>query len=100
VLKAFFGIIAAVIGVTFVVVSTIMVAQGLAELVSIAAGDRAWDGNLAVGGGVFLALALVAMGFITRQLRTACEPTVLKYESRHHAQREKFGADVTQRAAT
>jgi hypothetical protein len=31
--------------------------------------------------------------------RTPRERTIRKYESRHNAQRAKFGADITQRAA-
>jgi hypothetical protein len=100
VLKSLVGLAAAVVGLTFVVAGTIMLAQGLAELISIAAGNRPWAGNLAVGGGVLLMLALFAWIYIKRQLRTAREQTIRKYESRHHAQREKFGADVAQRAAT
>jgi hypothetical protein len=100
VLKILVATVAAVVGITFVVACTIMLAEGLAELISIAAGDRAWVGNLAVGGGVLLMLAVIVISYVTRQLRAAREQTIRKYESRHHAQRAKFGADVRQREAT
>jgi hypothetical protein len=99
-LKAAAALIGAIVAVTFVIVCTIMLAEGLAELISIAAGDRAWVGNLALGGGVLLMLAVAIIIFIARQLRAAREQTIRKYENRHLAQRAKFGADVTQQAAT
>lgn len=99
-LKAAAGLVGAIVAVTLVIVCTIMLAQGLAELISIAAGGREWVGNLALGGGVLLLLAVAIIIYVARQLRVAREQTIRKYENRHLAQRAKFGADVTQRAAT
>jgi hypothetical protein len=99
-LKVVAGFLSAIVAVTFVIVCTIMLADGLAELISIAAGGRAWVGNLALGGGVLLILAVSVTIFIARRLRIAREQTIRKYETRHLEQRAKFGADVTRRAAT
>jgi hypothetical protein len=99
-LKVAAGLVGALVAVTFVIVCTIMLAEGLAELISISAGGRAWVGNLAIGGGVLLILAVGVIIYIARQLRVSREQTIRKYENRHLAQRAKFGADVTQRAAT
>jgi len=99
VIKAIVGVIAAIVGGTILIASAVMIADGLAELVSLAAGGRPWVGKLAVGGGVLLALALAGWFFIWRLMRVERERIIRKYESLHHAQRAKFGADVTQRAA-
>jgi hypothetical protein len=98
-IKAALGLGGAIIVGTAVVVSTALVIDGLAELVSLAVGRGVWAGKLVVGGGLLLVLGLVIMLYITRIMRVAREHTIRKYESRHHAQRAKFGADVTQRAA-
>jgi hypothetical protein len=98
--KAAAGLGAAIGALTFVIACTIMLAEGLAELISIAAGGRPWVGNLTVGGGVLLILTASVGIYVARQLRRAREQTIRKYESRHYAQRAQFGADVTQRAAT
>jgi hypothetical protein len=98
-LKAAAGLIAAIVAVTFLIVCTILLARGLAELISIAAGNRAWVGNLALGGGTLLIVAIAVGVYVVRQQRAARDQTIRKYESRHYAQRAKFGADVTQRAA-
>ena len=98
-LKAAAGLVAAIVAVTFVIACTIMLAEGLAELIGVAAGGRPWVGNVALGGGVLLILAVSAGIYIARKLRAAREHTIRKYENRHDAQRAKFGVDVTQRKA-
>jgi hypothetical protein len=45
-------------------------------------------------------LALIVASCVKRQLQAVRGQTIRKYESRHHAQRTKFGTDVTRRAAT
>ena len=99
-LKTAAGLGAAIVAVTFVIACTIMLADGLAELIGIAAGGRPWVGNVALGGGVLLIIAVSAGVYITRKLRSAREHTIRKYENRHDAQRAKFGVDVTQRKST
>jgi hypothetical protein len=99
-IKAAAGLGAAIVALTFVIACTLMLAEGLAELISLAAGGRPWVGNLALGGGVLVILGVAAAICIRRQLRASREQTIRKYENRHYAQRAKFGADVTQRAAT
>jgi hypothetical protein len=98
-IKAAVGVIAAIVGGTILIASSVMVADGLSELVSLAAGGRPWVGKLVVGVGVLVILSLVSWFYISRLLRAERERIIRKYESLHHAQREKFGSDVTQRAA-
>ena len=93
------GIVAAIIGATLLIVSTILVADGLAELISVALGGRPWAGKLILGGGLLVLFGLVAAIIIARLRRAERRRIIRKYESRHHAQRAKFGSDVTQRAA-
>jgi hypothetical protein len=100
ILKAAAGLGAAIVAVTFVIACTIMLAEGLAQLIGIVAGDRPWVGNIVLGGGVLLILAISVGFYVAQKLRTARELTIRKYENRHYAQRAKFGADVTQRKST
>jgi hypothetical protein len=99
VFKAILGLMAGIIGGTILIASVVMLADGLAELVSVAAGARPWVGKLVVGGVVILTVGLATWIFISRLLRAEREKIIRKYESLHHAQRAKFGSDVTQRAA-
>jgi hypothetical protein len=99
IIQAIICVIAALVGGTIVIASAVMVADGLAELVSWAAGGPAWIGKLVVGSGMLLALGLASWLFISRTMRTQRERIIRKYESLHHAQRSKFSADVAQRAA-
>ena len=68
-LKAAAGLVAAIVGVTFVIACTLMLAEGLAELISLAAGGPPWVGNLALGGGVLGILGVAVAIYIRRQLR-------------------------------
>jgi hypothetical protein len=93
------GVIAALVAATLIVACTVKLVQGLSEAVTVVASGRVWIGDLSIGGGLLLVIALGAWVFVKRQLRTARQRTIRKYESRHYAQRQKFGADITQRAA-
>ena len=100
VLQAIVGAGAGVVGLTLVITCTVFLLQGMSQLIAMAAGGRSWVGNLAVGGGLLLILALVTAAVVALQTRRARKRTIRKYESRHHAQRTRFGADVPQRATS
>jgi hypothetical protein len=100
VIKAVVGLVALMIGGTILIASAVTMLDGLAELVSMAAGGRPWAGKLAVGGGILLMLLMFGTLFVARHARARRDRIVRKYESLHHAQRAKFGADVAQRAAS
>jgi hypothetical protein len=99
ILKAILGVLGAIVGVTALAVCTVMVFDALADLVTLAANGRQWVGQLVVGGGLLLATGVGAAVYVWRSMRTAREKTIRKYESRHHAQREKYGTDVSRRVA-
>jgi hypothetical protein len=98
-LKAVLGVFAAIVGATLLITSTVLVALGLAQLISIAADGRAWVGNLAIGGGVLLIVGAATAFYVSRALSAARKRMIEKYELRHTAQRAKYGADVPQKAA-
>ena len=98
-LKAVLGLLAAIVGTTLLITSTVMVAIGLAQLISIAVDGHAWIGNLAIGGGVLLVVGAGAAIYVSRALSAARKRTIEKYELRHTVQRAKYGTDVPQKAA-
>jgi hypothetical protein len=98
-LKSALGIAAALVGGTALIACTVMVMDALAELVSLAAGNRRWAGNLVVGGGILIITAAVAALFVARWQRTSRAHTIQKYESSHNAQRQEFGTNISRRAA-
>jgi hypothetical protein len=97
-IKTILGAAAAIIGVTGLITCTIMVTDALADLVSLAAGNRQWVGQLVVGGGILLVFAMVAAVYVARWTSKARAQTIRKYESRHNAQREQLGTDITRHA--
>jgi hypothetical protein len=94
--KAIIGTVAAIIGVAALTASTVMVLNGLAEGVSIAANGRAWVGNLVVGAGLLLATAIGLGVYTSKSMRAARARTLRKYESRHDAPRQANGTGVRQ----
>jgi hypothetical protein len=98
VLKAVLAALAGLVGATLLITATVMLALGLAELISLAADGQDWVGNLAIGGGVLLVVGAAAAIYVARALSAARKRTIQKYEHRHTAQRAKHGADVRQKA--
>jgi hypothetical protein len=83
----------------FVVTSVVLVCVGIAQLLAVVFGGRAWAGNL-VAGALFLAVLAggiwVGLKVLSGSMRKG---TVQKYELRRRQQRADFGYDVAQRAA-
>lgn len=94
------GLVAASIAVTSVITATVLAMLGLAQLIATGLGDRVWAGNLILGGGLLFTLGLgifLAVYLLQSKFR---KQTVQRYESRHQAQRARFGRDVRQRSGT
>jgi hypothetical protein len=96
-LKAVLGLLAGLVGATLLITATVLLAIGLADLISIAADGRDWVGHLAIGGGILIIVGAAAAIYVNRALSSARKRTIEKYELRHTAQRAKYGEDVTQR---
>jgi len=92
------GFIAAAIAVSTVVTATVLTLMGLAQLIGEALGDRLWAGYLLTGGGLLALLAIGVLVALTTLQTKFRQQTVKKYESRHKAQRARFGHDETERS--
>jgi hypothetical protein len=82
-----------------VVTAVVLVCGGIAQLLTVAFGGRAWAGNLVTG---TVVLALLGLGIwlgLRRVTQGSRERTVKNYELRRKRQRADFGHDVAQRAA-
>ncbi len=94
------ALVAASVAVTAVVTATVLAMLGLTQLLSEVLGNRAWAGNLILGGGLLLTLSLgLATMFVLLQSKFR-KQTVQKYERRHQAQRARFGHDVREHRET
>ena len=92
------GIVAVSVLCTMLITATVLGMIGLAQLIALALGDRLWAGNLIVGFGLILLVALgwfVTMGLVQRRFH---KKTVKKYAKRHQAQRSQYGHDVESRS--
>ncbi len=96
VLWALAGIIGFAVLCTMLITATVLGMTGLAQVIGVGLGDRAWAGNLIAGFGLLL---LVAVGLVVsiRLVQSRFhKQTVKKYAQRHQAQRSRFGHDVGQ----
>lgn len=92
------GLLAAVMGATFIVVASTLLLIGAAHGIGAAFGDRYWLGDLIIG--VVVLGAVTAGAFLGLKMLTGSsrKKTVEKYETRQHEQRRRYGHDVKQRA--
>jgi hypothetical protein len=99
ILKAALGIVAAIVGVTVLVVATIYLMSGIAAGLGWLFGER-WElGRFALAAVLFAALGAGAFLVIKSMNRKARQRTIKKYEQRQQDQRSRFGHNVRQRAA-
>jgi hypothetical protein len=96
--KAALGVVAAVAGVTIVVVATAYLMSGIAHGLGRLFGGEDWLGELVTGLAIFLILGGVALFAIKSLTKKARERTIKKYELRQQQQRERFGHSATDRA--
>jgi hypothetical protein len=96
--KAAAGIVAAVAGVTVIIVAVVYLLSGIAHGLGRLFGDEFWLGELTTAIGIFLILAISGWTFISSMNRKSRERTIGKYERRQEQQRERFGHSATERA--
>lgn len=94
---AVFGLAA---GVAVVATSVVLLLVGVAHGVGAALGGREWLGDLLVGFGFLAVLTIGLAAFLDRMVSSSRRRTVKKYEARHSRQRQNFGHDVAQQAAS
>jgi hypothetical protein len=98
IVKAVLGVIAAIAGITLIVVAVVQLMSGAATGLGLLFGERYWLGELVLATGVFLILAIGAFVGVKLLTKSARERTIKKYERRQQAQRQRFGRSTTERA--
>jgi hypothetical protein len=99
VLKAILGVLAAVVGVTVLVVASVYAMRGIALAVALLFDERlAFLGYLITGFAILIGIAVAVFFAIKSVTKTARKRTIEKYERRQQQQRERFGHSVTSRA--
>lgn len=96
--KAIAGIVAALAGVTVIIVAVVYLLSGIAHGLGRLLGDQLWLGELTTGAAIFLVLIFSGWVVIRSMNRKARERTIGKYERRQQQQRERFGHSATERA--
>ena len=91
------GIVALVVALTFVVMSSVLLFLGLAIAVGKAIGIL-WLGYIIVSAGFLLIIAVGLMVALKKFPAILRRQLVSKYEQRQRQQRTEFGHDVTQQA--
>jgi len=96
---AMLGILGMFAGAAAIITLVVQVLSGLSQLIASLLGDRAWAGNLIVGGGLLLVLAAVCWLSMHHLSGVWRDSTVKRYERRHAQQRARFdGHDVRRRS--
>jgi hypothetical protein len=92
------GLMGAVVGATVLIVSVVLLLEGIAGAFGAIFPSHAWLGDL-ITAVIFLAIpvigVLVGMRILTKTFKTS---TVQKYERRQSQQRQQFGRDVRDQA--
>ena len=91
------GIVGAIVGVAILATAGVLFVRGIAHGLGAAFG-RAWLGELVTGLGLLLLLGVGIVVGLKVLSGTFKRKLMEKYEQRHKDQRERFGADVLQRA--
>jgi uncharacterized membrane protein len=98
IIKAVLGIVAAITGVTLIIVAVVQLMSGAATGLGLLFGEQYWLGELVLAAAVFLILAIGAFVGLKLLTKSARERTIKKYERRQQAQRERFGRSTLERA--
>ena len=91
------GIVGVIVGLAVVATAGVLLVRGIAHGLGAAFG-RPWLGELVTGLGLLLLLGLGIFIGLKVLTGTFKRKLMAKYEQRHKDQRERFGADVLQRA--
>jgi hypothetical protein len=98
IVKAVLGVIAAIAGLTIIVVAVVQLMSGAAQGLGLLFGERYWLGELVIASAVFLLVAIAAFVGIRMLAKSARERTIKKYEQRQQVQRQQFGRSTADRA--
>jgi hypothetical protein len=98
IVKAVLGIVAAIAGLTLIIVAVVQLLSGAARGLGVFFGERYWLGELVVAAAVFVVVVLGAFVGIRVLAKGARERTIKKYERRQQSQRQRFGRSTAQRA--
>jgi hypothetical protein len=96
---AIVGVLAAVVLLSALAASTVLVITGMARGLAVLAGGRVWLGELAVGGAILVLFTIAVAGGLRLWSASQRRKTQQKYERRRNEQRARFGRDAAQRAA-
>jgi hypothetical protein len=93
------GVLAGVVGISLAAVAAGRLLAGVAGGLTMLLGGRAWAGDL-LAGILVLASAGIGFFFIRKRAESARRRKLFeKYERRHQLQTERFGHDMSDRAA-
>jgi hypothetical protein len=98
-LYAALGVVGLIAGGAIVATAAGLLIVGLAEGLGRLFGDRYWLGDIVAGLLVLGAVGAGAWVMMNKLTNTWRSQTLKKYEQRKQSQRERFGHDVSQRAA-
>lgn len=99
VLKAAFGVIGALFGITAAIVAVALLVNGLATGIGLLCGGQIWLGQVIVGA-LMILTTFGGLLFVMRYLRIIEHRRVVdKYETRKRRERAAFGTDAGERAA-
>ena len=96
--KAAAGIVAALAGITVIIVAAVYLLSGIAHGLGRLLGNEFWLGELITAITIFLILGIAGWLIIKSMNRKARERTLKKYERRQQQQRQRFGHSATERA--
>jgi hypothetical protein len=96
-LRGMLGALGAVVGVTVLVTSTVLLLRGAAGGLAEAFGGRAWAGQLAVGTTVLLLTGLACWWGLRKATEASRRKTAEKYERRHYEEQAHVDTDAAER---
>ena len=92
------GILLLIAGAAFLVTAAVQVCIGIAHLLTIAFGGRAWLGDLVTGVVIWIVVAGGTYLGISSIIKKSRKATMEKYEQLRQQQRTQFGRDVGEAA--
>jgi uncharacterized membrane protein len=98
IVKVVLAVVAAIAGLTLVIVAVVQLMSGAARGLGVLFGERYWLGELVAGLAVFLVLLVGAFVGVKLLTKSARKRTIKKYERRQQAQRQRFGHSTAERA--
>jgi hypothetical protein len=96
-LRGALGLLGAVIGVTVLVTSTVLLLNGAAGGLAAAFGGRAWAGQLTLGATVLLMIGLACWWGLRKVTESSRRKTAEKYERGHYEEQAHVDSDAPRR---